>query len=123
MEMKYTENGDIGALLSLCYRIADWVDDECEQGNNITMDTLGAGGRVVSARLRAGAVSVIKLNADLHRARERERFQKIDANSCREMIIDIFGDETAVDLTDEMKSKIRKYVSDLMKDDEEDGHE
>lgn len=82
--------------------------------------SLRIGIRTCSIDLRQGAKAIIQLQEDVVRQKERAEFSKVGEEEMKDFIVDIFGDENAYMLSDEHKEKLKAFVNDLFKEDEDD---
>ncbi len=110
-------------LISIIIELADKIDDNFEFWEFTVNQTLeiGLGCRALSSYLRRGAKDIITLQEDYQRAKEKEIYSRADAESCRKLLEDIFGDTDADEIIlDEWKPKFRMLYEELSNNELED---
>lgn len=115
---------EIVGLCGICLKLAELIDrrtDEQNQNDKILND-LGLGCRAFTSYLRNGVKGIVDLQNDYTRALDKAQYAKISENQARDMLEDIFGDREADSLNDELKEKIKTYVSELLKEYESEGN-
>lgn len=111
--MKNYDNRVIGNFIGLCYRMASLIDEKGEMGDEFTLTSLGMGYRAASGVLRNGIMAVIDLEANYHQEKEKANLAKIGEDEMHDFIVDIFGDEDIYTINDEAKSRMKKLVEEI----------
>lgn len=105
----------LNKLVEISLRIANYVDEHGRNGDTDLGDELGLGYRALSSYLRAGAKSIIDIQADYQLAIEKKELAEIGEQEMRDFLTEIFGDEESETLNDEYKRKIKEFVGALLK--------
>lgn len=110
----------LNRFLQICLDIAEWYDRKGEEdpnwhGGEMTK-CIGLGYKAMTGYLRTGVAEVIKLQGELHSAKERRQYAESNERSMRDYLTEIFGDEEPETLSDEITAKIKAFVNGLLEE-------
>ena len=110
---------DSNRLIELSLNIANIVDRRGEQNYDDLSNELNLGYRALSTYLRQGAKAIIDMEDGYSEACLQAKLAEQSEQDARDFLQDIFGDSDVDSLSNELKDKIRKYVTKLLVTDED----
>jgi hypothetical protein len=108
----------LNKFLQICLDIAEWYDNRGEEdrdwfGGEMT-EGIGLGYKAMTGYLRTGVAEVIKLQGELHSAKERRWYAESSERNMRDYLTEIFGDEEPETLSNEITAKIKNAVHEIL---------
>jgi hypothetical protein len=108
----------LNKFLKICLDIAEWYDNRGEEDRNWfggeMTEGIGLGYKSMTGYLRTGVAEVIKLQGELHSAKERRWYAESSERNMRDYLTEIFGDEEPETLSNEITAKIKNAVHEIL---------